>query len=131
MSSNIQIVTEFIRACDGKSMDRVVSFFTPDCCYHNMPMQPVYGPQGVREVLQTFADLSDEWQWQLHHIAESPSGVVLTERTDKVCVRGEWFDFPVMGVFELRNGKIHAWRDYFDLQQAMKTMQAAAQRKGL
>ena len=26
------------------------------------------------------------------------------------------FDLPVLGVFELENGKIIAWRDYFDLK---------------
>ena len=26
------------------------------------------------------------------------------------------FDLPVLGVFEFENGKITAWRDYFDLK---------------
>lgn len=129
LQSNLQIVTEFIRACDGKDMERVLSFFTPDCVYHNIPMEVVRGPEGVRKVLQGFADLSSQWEWEIHHIAESANGVVLTERTDRIGVAGEWFEFPCMGVFELRQGKIHAWRDYFDLQQVMQAAQAAAQRK--
>jgi len=32
----------------------------------------------------------------------------------------------VMGTFELRDGKIAKWRDYFDLNQYMTQMAAAA-----
>ncbi|MET0473326.1 MAG: limonene-1,2-epoxide hydrolase family protein, partial [Mycobacterium sp.] len=28
---------------------------------------------------------------------------------------GRRIDLPVMGVFEVRDGRIAAWRDYFDL----------------
>jgi limonene-1,2-epoxide hydrolase len=30
-----------------------------------------------------------------------------------------------MGTFEVRDGKIAAWRDYFDLNQYMSQLQAA------
>ena len=30
---------------------------------------------------------------------------------------GSWIELPVMDAFELRDGKICAWRDYFDLAQ--------------
>jgi limonene-1,2-epoxide hydrolase len=29
---------------------------------------------------------------------------------------------PVMGTFEIRDGKISAWRDYFDLTQITKAL---------
>ena len=29
---------------------------------------------------------------------------------------------PVMGTFEVRDGKISAWRDYFDMAQATKVL---------
>ena len=31
-------------------------------------------------------------------------------------------ELPVAGVFELRDGKIVLWRDYFDLETIMKQM---------
>jgi limonene-1,2-epoxide hydrolase len=129
MSENIEIVRRFIAACDGKHMDEVVAFFTADAIYHNIPMDPVTGPEGVRQVLQGFADVSDEWVWELHAIAETADGVVLTERTDRIRSGGQWFGFPTMGAFELRDGKISAWRDYFDLQMALASMQKAAAAK--
>ena len=48
--------------------------------------------------------------------------VVLTERVDVFNLPGKSIELPVMGTFELRDGKIAAWRDYFDLNQFMTQM---------
>ena len=40
---------------------------------------------------------------------------MLTERVDKFSLGGKNVELPVMGVFELTDGKISAWRDYFDM----------------
>jgi hypothetical protein len=46
---------------------------------------------------------------------DTRNGILLTERTDSA--RGRWFslEFWVCGTFEVRDGKIALWRDYFDL----------------
>jgi len=44
---------------------------------------------------------------------------VLTERTDYLDGPGGAIVIRVMGACEIRDGKIAAWRDYFDLAQAM------------
>ena len=48
---------------------------------------------------------------------EGADGVVLTERVDRFMINGKWVALPVMGTFEVVNGKIRAWRDYFDMNQ--------------
>jgi limonene-1,2-epoxide hydrolase len=40
---------------------------------------------------------------------------VLNERTDRFGVKGKWSGVDVAGVFEVRDGKITLWRDYFDM----------------
>ncbi len=45
------------------------------------------------------------------------SGNVLTERVDKFKINDMWIELPVMGTFEVKDGKVTAWRDYFDLNQ--------------
>jgi limonene-1,2-epoxide hydrolase len=40
---------------------------------------------------------------------------VLTERVDRFTIEGRAITLPVMGTFEIENGLICAWRDYFDL----------------
>ena len=45
----------------------------------------------------------------------SRGNVVFTERVDHLTVAGKEVALPVAGVFEVRDGKIAAWRDYFDM----------------
>ena len=49
----------------------------------------------------------------MHNVAEK-DGVVLTERTDILSGPGIHLEFWVCGTFEVKNGKITLWRDYFD-----------------
>ena len=53
-------------------------------------------------------------QFEIKHIAAARD-VVLTERVDTFRMGERTVTLPVMGVFEVRGGKIAAWRDYFDL----------------
>jgi limonene-1,2-epoxide hydrolase len=53
--------------------------------------------------------------WKVLSIAEN-GNKVLTERLDNFDLAGgKKLSVPVMGTFEIENGKIKAWRDYFDL----------------
>jgi limonene-1,2-epoxide hydrolase len=61
--------------------------------------------------------------WEIRHIAAS-GDVVLTERVDHFLVGGTRVSVPCMGVFELRDGRIAAWRDYWDLGQFERQLPA-------
>jgi limonene-1,2-epoxide hydrolase len=37
-------------------------------------------------------------------------------------IHGRWATLPVAGVFEIRDGKISLWRDYFDKQAIIDVM---------
>lgn len=117
MSDHQALVREFIEAWGGRDLDRIMTFFSDDCVYHNIPVDPVTGPEAIRKVLEGFAGMASEIEWVLHRIAQCEDGSVLTERTDKFKIGDAWVALPVMGSFELRGGKISAWRDYFDLNQ--------------
>ena len=47
---------------------------------------------------------------------------VLTERVDVFHLPKGTIDLPVMGTFEVRDGKIAAWRDYFDMATVTKAL---------
>ena len=47
---------------------------------------------------------------------KNSDGIVLTERTDRFEVNGQWMDILVMGVMEFQDGLISNWRDYFDMK---------------
>ncbi len=122
MSDNQAIVRDFIDACNANDVERVMTFFTDDCVYHNVPMDPVTGPDAIRGVLAGFMGMASEIDWVVHNIAESSGGTVLTERTDRFLIGEKWLELPVMGTFDLRDGKICGWRDYFDMQQFQRQL---------
>ena len=117
MSENIEIVEDFIAAWGRQDIDGVMSFFTPDAVYHNIPVDPVSGTAAIRAVIDSFAGNATGIEWIVHEIAESASGTVLTERTDRFEIGGKWIALRVMGAFEITQGKISAWRDYFEMKQ--------------
>ena len=126
MSTNLEAVRSFIAAWQRNDLDEIMSFFAEDCVYHNIPIEPAQGLEATRVMLKGFSSMATQVQWVLHQIAETEAGVVLTERTDRFEIAGRWIELPVMGSFELRGGKITAWRDYFDLAQFQRQLPAAA-----
>lgn len=126
MSANLSVVRSFIEAWGRNDLQEILSFFADDCVYHNMPIEPARGIDATRAMIQGFSSMASRVDWRLHQVAESESGVVLTERTDRFEIGGRWVELPVMGSFELREGKIVAWRDYFDLAQFQRQLPAPA-----
>ncbi len=124
MSRNQEIVAEFIRAWGKRDVDLIMGFFADDAVYTNIPIDPPnQGKPAIRKVIEGFAGMAQEIEFVVHASAEDPAaGVVMNERTDRFKIGAKWVEAPVMGVFELRDGKITAWRDYFDLAGFQKQM---------
>jgi limonene-1,2-epoxide hydrolase len=125
VSERTALVRRFIETWKTRDLDRILGLLSEDCIYHNIPVDPVRGIDAIRPVLQSFAGMATAIEWELHQIAETEGGVVLTERVDKFEIGGRWIALPVMGSFELRDGKICAWRDYFDMAQFTKQLPGA------
>ena len=125
MSEARDSVLRLIDACNRIDMDAIIDCFTDDAVYHNIPMAAVQGKGAIRETLATIMGDSEAVQWDMLNIADE-GGVVLTERVDKFRINGVWAEIPVMGVFEVSNGKVAAWRDYFDMGQVQAQFGAAA-----
>jgi limonene-1,2-epoxide hydrolase len=114
-SKNLETVRRFCDAFSRRDPDEILEFFTEDAVYHNMPMPPVQGKAGIKTVLDMFLKPSESAEFIILKIAEGDDGSVLTERLDKFALGGKNIELPVMVVFELTDGKIAAWRDYFDM----------------
>jgi limonene-1,2-epoxide hydrolase len=100
-----------------------VEYLTDDIEYQNMPLPPVNGKQAVKDTLDMLLAMGDGAEWVVHREVES-GNLVMNERTDRFHVNGKWLELPVAGVFELRDGKIAVWHDYFDLETITKQMSA-------
>ena len=117
MASNLDHVLEFIKCWSRLDLDSILTAMTEDCFYHNMPWPPMVGHAAIREGLVQFIGSAEAIDWRLLHAAETENGAVMTERLDRFLINGKWIDIPVMGTFELRDGLIARWRDYFDSAQ--------------
>lgn len=96
-------------------------FFTDDVVYHNIPMEPAVGIDAAIEFIQGFFGMCESMVIDMVHLAVRDN-VVLTERIDTFNIGGVVAPLPVMGTFEVRDGKISAWRDYFDMAQITKML---------
>ena len=111
--SEIDAVRDFVQAWNDKNWDAIEAAFTEDVVYHNIPMDPLSGKAAAMAAIRGMQP--DSVNWQILNIAQN-GNVVLTERLDDfVLPGGKPLSMPVMGVMEFENGKIRAWRDYFDL----------------
>lgn len=114
-ADNEKLVREFCAAWESRDVDAILSFFAPDAVYHNIPVAPAVGHDAIRGLLQMFVPPSEKIEFEIRNLV-SDGDVVLTERVDKFLMNGKQVELPVMGAFELKDGKIAAWRDYFDMQ---------------
>jgi limonene-1,2-epoxide hydrolase len=108
-----EIVTRFCEAWKRGDIEELMSFFAADAVYHNIPVAPVKGAKAIREAFLVFAKLMDSIELENLHVAAN-GNVVFTERIDHFRWKGKTLALPVAGVFEVRDGKITAHRDYFD-----------------
>lgn len=116
------IVTQFCAAWGTGDLDVILDFFTPDAVYHNIPMAPVTGVDEIRALIAGFTAGVDKIEFRVTHQAAN-GNVVMNERVDAFITEAKTIELPVMGVFEVTDdGKISAWRDYFDLNQFMSQM---------
>ncbi|MBW8485524.1 limonene-1,2-epoxide hydrolase family protein [Actinomadura parmotrematis] len=112
--TEIETVTAFLSALEDLDVDRALALCSPDIVYQNVPLPPARGIKAFERQMRGMARYGTGFEARLHNIAATASGTVLTERTD-VLEKGAWrAEFWVCGTFELRDGKITLWRDYFD-----------------
>jgi limonene-1,2-epoxide hydrolase len=108
------VVRDFCAAWSTRDVDAILAWFADDAVYHNMPIAPVRGHAEIRGVLEMFVPPASAIQFDVLAVA-THGNLVFTERVDRFTVGDKEIALPVAGVFEVRAGKIAAWRDYFDL----------------
>ncbi|MCT7657214.1 nuclear transport factor 2 family protein [Mycobacterium deserti] len=109
------VVTEFCKKWASPDPAELAGYFTEDGVYHNIPMEPVQGPDAIREFIAGLTADFDGIDFQVHRQV-SDGNTVMNERTDVMRRRdGGRLALPVMGVFEVVDGRIASWKDYFDL----------------
>jgi limonene-1,2-epoxide hydrolase len=121
MERNEKVIREFIAAWSRLDADELAAYFSEDGVYHNMPAQPVKGRENVRRLIKGFLSTWTRTDWEVRHLI-CAGDVVIAERIDRTRAGDKAVDLPCTGVFELENGKIKEWRDYFDFATYQRAM---------
>jgi limonene-1,2-epoxide hydrolase len=117
-----EVVRDFCQAFSRRDVEELLRFFADDAVYHNIPIEPVRGRAAIEATLRGFIDPDGSAEFEVRNLA-CTGGTVLTERVDRFVLGGKKVELPVMGAFEVGpDGKIRAWRDYFDLAQFTKQL---------
>jgi limonene-1,2-epoxide hydrolase len=123
--ANERLVRDFCEAFAKQDAEALRPFLADDVVYHNIPMDPVVGVDAAVGFIAGFFGMCDSMVIETLHLAVR-GDVVLTERVDTFTIGDVVAPLPVMGTFELRDGKIAAWRDYFDMTQITAAMSGSA-----
>jgi limonene-1,2-epoxide hydrolase len=116
-----RVVRDFCGTFEKHDAEALRPFLDDDVVYHNMPMDPAVGVDAAVAFIAGFFAMCESMVIETLNLAVRDH-VVLTERVDTFTMGQKVAPLPVMGTFEVRNGKITAWRDYFDMAQITKML---------
>lgn len=114
MTTNEQVIRDFIAAWSRLDVEELVQYFCEDGVYHNMPTQAVAGHAALRPYIAAFLKGWTSTEWDVLNLV-SNGDVVFAERLDRTVVGDKPVNLPCCGVFEMQDGRIKVWRDYFDI----------------
>jgi limonene-1,2-epoxide hydrolase len=114
MTQPADVVREFCDAVDRKDLEAVDRLLDEHVVYHNVGSEPAVGRDATLAAVKFQFDMFEPIAFRILNLA-AHGDTVLTERVDEVTATGITAPVPVMGAFEVCDGRITAWRDYFDM----------------
>jgi limonene-1,2-epoxide hydrolase len=129
MTSHDALIRTFIDLLVARDLDAAATMVSNDFEYDNVPMGKAFGPDGLRSTLTGFFSMCTGIEWIIVRQTSTGNlthGTVLNEREDRFEMHGRWVTLPVAGVFEIKDGMIVLWRDYFDRATLMEAMSPPA-----
>ena len=119
--TNAAVVEKFLYALRDKDLDTAGALLDDNLVYENVGLPTI---RGRRRTMKLFAGMqkpSMGFDVKFHRVA-ADGNTVLTERTDALIFGRVRLNFWVCGVFEVHEGRITLWRDYFDLFDMTKAL---------
>jgi len=100
----------------------IAATFEPDGVLHSMMGTPIRGQASIRKVLGKHLAGIRSIEFEIRNLAIT-GDVVILERVDHVYTAEGKHSLPVVGVLELRAGRVREWREYFDQAQAAPALE--------
>lgn len=117
-ASQTSTVETFLNALQEQDFDTAESALAQNLVYQNVGLPTVYGRNRAMKLFRSMPGRMG-FEVKIHRIA-ADGAAVLTERTDALTFGPMRLQFWVCGVFEVHEGRITLWRDYFDMFDMVK-----------
>jgi limonene-1,2-epoxide hydrolase len=115
---NIRTVEGFLNALQHEDFETAGAALDDDLVYQNVGLPTIYGRNRTMQLFRRMPGRVG-FEVKIHRVA-ADGAAVLTERTDALIIGPLRLQFWVCGVFEVHNGQITLWRDYFDFYDMFK-----------
>ena len=115
---NAHTVEQFLYALQDSNLDVAGPLLAEDLVYQNVGLPTIHGRKRAMKLFSSLGG-SSAFEVKIHRIA-ADGAAVLTERTDALIFGPLRLQFWVCGVFEVHDGQITLWRDYFDFFDMFK-----------
>ncbi len=113
-----RIVEGFLNALQDGDYDAAEAALDDNLVYENVGLPTIHGRARAMKLFRQM-DGRAAFEVKFHRVAADGSAV-LTERTDALIFGPLRLQFWVCGVFEVHDGRITLWRDYFDFFDMFK-----------
>lgn len=121
------IVRAFCANVSDRDSSTLAPYIAEDIEFMNVGLEIYHGRQAVLDHFAApeggvWAMFPDTVEFLIHNLGTAGNRVY-TERLDIVGVNGHDAKLPLLGIFEVEDGKIRYWRDYSDMGMVKRLLQ--------
>jgi limonene-1,2-epoxide hydrolase len=121
-AEKIATVQKMIDAWNTRNWEQVYDLFSEDGVLQSMMLsEPTVGRPAISKRIGALAKDISRIELRIRHMGVA-DGVVFIERVDDFVYRGKHGAVPVVGVVEVEQGRVKAWREYYDRDQMIEAM---------
>ena len=108
-----EVVRAEMTAWSTLDVDQIMAHFAPEATWvPGIGWPTSSGSEEIRRAVERFLEDITKCDIEIVNLAVT-GNIVLTERVDRLVIRGRTLDAAGMGAFEVAGDKVTAWRDYF------------------
>jgi limonene-1,2-epoxide hydrolase len=121
-AKKLAVVQEMMQAWKNSDWRKVGDLFAEDGVLWSMMVEPVQGREAIYKRIAALGEgVEGGVTLDVTHMGII-DGLVFMERTDRFIYKGKAGSVPVVGILDVRNGKVQEWREYYDRASLMSAM---------
>ncbi len=121
-AKKLAVVQEMMQAWKNSDWRKVGDLFAEDGVLWSMMVEPVHGREAIYKRIAALGEgVQGGVTLDVTHMGVI-DGLVFMERTDRFIYKGKAGSVPVVGILDVRNGKVQEWREYYDRASLMSAM---------